>query len=376
LEYRFTVPAPRVAIFRKRLLSYSETFIADQGQLLPNYRPVYCGYEKDDSGIQLIEKSDRILLTEHSRMMPLAKLMFRKGIGRGGQWVRAIRESGAALVHAHFFNDGLDAIHLGSLLEIPVLTTVHGHDISKYQNVGAQQKASRRFFDRVDRVIAVSEFIAAQALKRGCPESKLIQHYIGIDLEKFQQQKAESGNPSLLFVGRLVEKKGCSYLLQAMQKLQPRFPELSLTIVGDGNLRARLEQEALERQLRVEFTGTESALQIRERLARSWLFVAPSITAADGDAEGLGMVFLEAQALSTPVVSFRSGGVVEAVADQSSGLLCGEKNVDALAANIAKLLENDELRHHMGQQGRARVERDFDVRKQCAKLEQIYAGLC
>ena len=87
------------------------------------------------------------------------------------------------------------------------------------------------------------------------------------------------------------------------------------------------------------------------------------------------MVFLEAQALETPVVSFRSGGVVEAVADESTGLLCAEKDVDALAANIATLLENSDLRHNMGRQGRARVERDFDVRKQCARLERIYDEL-
>ena len=88
------------------------------------------------------------------------------------------------------------------------------------------------------------------------------------------------------------------------------------------------------------------------------------------------MVFLEAQALRTPVVSFRSGGVVEAVEDEASGLLCAEKDIDALADNVRILLENSSLRRHMGQQGRARVERDFDVRKQCAKLEQIYNRLC
>ena len=367
---------PRVAIFRKRLLSYSETFIADQGQLLPTFSPLYCGFERDESGIELIADSDKLLLAEYSNLPPLAKLMFRKGIGSGGAWLRAIRQLNPALVHAHFFNDGLDALRLGEQLDVPVITTVHGHDITKHENVGAQSKTTARFFQQVDRIIAVSSFIAAQAIARGCPEDKLIQHYIGIDLEKFQQPKTESDRPSLLFVGRLVEKKGCTYLLQAMQKLQPRFPEIELTIVGDGDLRGALEAEAGERGLAVEFTGTESAAQIRERLARSWLFVAPSTTAASGDAEGLGMVFLESQALQTPVVSFRHGGVVEAVADGETGLLCDEKDVDALTDNITTLLENQDLRRQMGEAGRDRVEREFDVRRQCAKLEQIYAKLC
>ncbi len=366
------MPEPKLAIFRKRLLSYSETFIADQGQLLPEYRPVYCGYEQDSSGIGLIENADKLLLSDYSAFMPLAKLMFRQRLGGGGDWIRAIAQRNPALVHAHFFNDGIDATKIGDRLQIPVVTTVHGHDITKYQNTGAQKDVCRDFFDRVDRVIAVSGFIAAQALARGCPESKLVQHYIGIDLRKFRQPKFESENPSLLFVGRLVEKKGCTYLLQAMQKLKQRFPQLRLTIVGDGELNAVLRQEAAERQLEVDFTGTENAVQIRERLASCWLFTAPSITAADGDAEGLGMVFLEAQALGVPVVSFRSGGVIEAIEDEVTGLLCEEKDVDGLASNIATLLEDPALRRDMGMRGRERVEREFDVRKQCAKLERLY----
>lgn len=302
--------------------------------------------------------------------------MFRGGLGGGKAWIEAVRDQLPALIHAHFFNDGIDAVKLADRLSIPVVTTVHGHDITKHENAVAQSQGNRHFFDRVDRVIAVSEFIARQALAKGCPEHKLVQHYIGIDLEKFAQQKQETDHPSLLFVGRLVEKKGCTYLLQAMEQLKPRFPELTLTLVGDGELKSSLQQEAASRLLNVDFTGSESADQIRERLAQCWLFVAPSITAADGDAEGLGMVFLEAQALQTPVVSFSSGGVVEAVADQSTGLLCEEKDVAGLADNIASLLENSTLRHNMGVEGRKRVEEHFDIRKQCAKLELIYDGLC
>lgn len=363
-----------MAIFRKRLLSYSETFIADQGRLLPNYHPLYCGYETDRSGIDLIEGTERILLEDHSRMMPLSKLLFRSGLGGARRWVDAIRDRAPRLIHAHFFNDGVDAITLGCKLGIPMITTIHGHDITKHENAASITR-KKKFFAQVDKVIAVSDFMARQALARGCPESKLIQHYIGIDLEKFRQAKRESVTPTLLFVGRLVEKKGCTYLLQAMEKLKSRFPELKLTIIGDGGLEKSLRAEAAVRQLNVEFAGTASAEQIRAHLASSWLFVAPSITADSGDAEGLGMVFLEAQALQTPVVSFCSGGVVEAVADQSTGLLCEEKNVDGLANNIATLLDNSELRHSMGLRGRQRVEAEFDVRKQCAKLEQIYNEL-
>lgn len=362
-----------VAIFRKRLLSYSETFIADQGQMLPNWKPLFCGYQKDPSGLQMLEAATTLLLDEHSRLPSLSKLLLRQGYSAGIAWFRAIADHAPALIHAHFFNDGIDAVKIGQRLGLPVVTTLHGHDITKYENATAQSPANRQFFDRVDQVIAVSDFIAEQALARGCPEQKLVQHYIGIDLEKFTQPKNESEDPSLLFVGRLVEKKGCTYLLQAMEQLKPRFPELRLTIIGEGNLKSELQQEVLARRLNVDFAGTANAAEIRQQLADCWLFVAPSITAASGDAEGLGMVFLEAQALQTPVVSFRSGGLVEAVAEGDTALLSDEKDVGGLARNIGDLLENPDLRHNMGKAGRERVERFFDVRKQCAKLESIYS---
>ncbi len=364
-----------VAIFRKRLLSYSETFIAGQGKLLPNYKPVFCGFQRDRSGFDLLSGSTRILLSEYSRMTTLSKLLYRQGFGGGSAWIKAIRMQTPALIHAHFFSDGLDAVILGNRLEIPVVTTVHGHDITKHENVVSQNPVNQRFFEQVDRVIAVSNFIARQALAKGCPEHKLVQHYIGIDLDKFTQSKNETDQPSLLFVGRLVEKKGCTYLLQALEQLKTKYPDLLLTIIGEGELKGALQQEVTARQLNVEFVGATSAAEVREHLARCWLFVAPSITAANGDTEGLGMVFLEAQALQTPVVSFRSGGLVEAVEDGTTALLSEEKDVVGLADNIASFLENSTLRHNMGVEGRKRVEQHFDIRKQCAKLELIYDEL-
>lgn len=363
---------PTVAIFRKRLLSYTETFIADQGMFLPTYRPLFCGYREDRSGLHLLGDAKRILLEEYQSMPALSKLGLRLGLGGAGSWLDAISEHSPSLIHAHFFNDGIDALKLGRRLALPVITTVHGHDITKHENTADAIKSASRLFDRVDRIIAVSDFIAEQALALGCPEQKLVQHYIGIDLDKFSQPKLESSEPSLLFVGRLVEKKGCTYLLQAMEQLKARHPGLRLTIIGEGELKPALREEASRRQLKVEFAGSASAAEIRDQLARCWVFVAPSIVAASGDSEGLGMVFLEAQALQTPVVSFRSGGVVEAVEEGKTALLSDEKDATGLERDISALLEDSSLRQTMGREGRKRVERYFDVRKQCAELESIY----
>ena len=363
-------------IFRKKLLPYSETFIADQGNNLARYRAVYVGFEKDTSGIGLLKDAEKLLLEEFSSSSGAAKLRHRLGFSTNKKWLQALRETQSALIHAHFVNDGIDAVRLGRQLDIPLITTLHGHDITKNEKKSVFKKDAAFLFNRADKIIAVSDYIAGHALRKGCPESKLIQHYIGIDIDRFQQVKQESEQPQLLFVGRLVEKKGCTYLLQAMAQLKKKYPELSLTIVGNGRLKSQLQAEAIQRNLRVDFVGTENSAQIRERLASAWLFVAPSVTADNGDAEGLGMVFLEAQALQTPVVSFNSGGVVEAVAHESTGLLCAEKDVSSLAENIDSLLQSERLRQTFGQQGRARVQQKFDIKKQCKLLESIYDDVC
>jgi len=361
-----------VAIFRKRLLPYSETFIADQGQCLPTYSPIFCGYEKEQSGLGLIQQSPKALLCDYSTMPNLAKFLFRQGFSAAPKWLNTIREFEPALIHAHFLKDGIEAMHIGRKIDRPVVTTLHGHDITKAGKTEKSRKSLRQFFDRVDRVIAVSDYIANEALSRGCPEDKLIQHYIGIDLQRFSHPKKESATPGLLFVGRLVEKKGCEYLLKAMAILQKSFPDLKLTIAGEGGLKPALQEEAQSLPINVEFIGSQSPTQVRDLLAQCWVFVAPSITANNGDSEGLGMVFLEAQALETPVVSYRSGGLVEAVEEGKTALLCEEKDVNALADNIATLVADEQLRRSMGAAGRKRVEEQFNVHRQCAALEKIY----
>lgn len=366
----------KVLIFRKRLLPYSETFIADQGSNLKNYEAQFVGLQEDITGIHLLDNLAVNILDRHTDQIKLSKLYFRLGLGVNAHWFKSIQIDHPKLIHAHFLNDGIDAVSIAERLGIPSITTLHGHDITKQEKHTFLKKGSQFLFNKVDKVIAVSNYIADQALQKGCPENKLVQHSIGINLERFQQDKEESDSPSLLFVGRLVEKKGVTFLLKAMHLLSKNHPEMELTIVGDGHLKAVLQQEALDKNLLVNFVGKQNAEQIRQLMSKSWIFVAPSITADNGDAEGLGMVFLEAQALQTPVVSFASGGVIEAVENESTGLLCGEKDVNSLAENIDTLLKSETLRREFGQRGRERIEYYFDVKKQCRILETIYDDVC
>ena len=145
--------------------------------MLPTYQPVYCGFSRDNSGFALIQNSPSILLNQISKSAMIDKIRFRLGFGICDAWLQAVRKYQPLLIHAHFFNDGIDAIKLGARLGLPVITTVHGHDITKYENADSARGRTRNFFERVDCVIAVSKFMAEQARQRGCPEDKLEQVY-------------------------------------------------------------------------------------------------------------------------------------------------------------------------------------------------------
>jgi glycosyltransferase involved in cell wall biosynthesis len=175
-----------------------------------------------------------------------------------------------------------------------------------------------------------------------------------------------------LFTGRLVEKKGCEYLIVAMARVQAIMPNVELVVIGDGSLRPRLEALAQEKLTRFRFLGVQTPGAVRQWMNRSRIFSVPSVVAESGDAEGFGMVFAEAQAMGCPVVSFSSGGVPEAVAHEQTGFLAKERDTEALSEYILGLLGNEALWRRMSEEGRNRVCALFDLKAQTKRLESIY----
>jgi glycosyltransferase involved in cell wall biosynthesis len=143
-------------------------------------------------------------------------------------------------------------------------------------------------------------------------------------------------------------------------------------VIGDGPLRSRLETLARELNVRCRFLGVQPASTVREALQRAQIFCVPSVTAANGDSEGLGMVFAEAQAMGVPVVSTRHGGIPEVVSDRVTGLLAPERDHEALADSLCLLLGNEDLWQAFRAAGLQHVEQRFDLKRQTALLEAVY----
>jgi glycosyltransferase involved in cell wall biosynthesis len=144
--------------------------------------------------------------------------------------------------------------------------------------------------------IAVSEFIRKRLLKLGFPRERIVVHYIGVDTEAFRPNESVERLPVVLFVARLVEKKGCSFLLKAMALVRVVVPNVELVIIGDGPESQQLKREADTLLPGVQFLGAQPPHVVKQWMQRAAVFCVPSITATNGDSEGFGLVFAEAQA--------------------------------------------------------------------------------
>jgi len=360
---------PVAAIFRAPLFNASETFVQTHAAGLRRYRPVVVGLE--DKGNARPELSEALIVEREGLRLKL--------LGSAPRLLRRLRAERPALVHAHFATDGLLALPLAEALGVPLVTTLHGFDVTRSRSamLGSGRLGWMRYALLGGRLreggslfVAVSDAIRRRALAQGFPAERTVTLRNGVDLSRFV---AGTPEPSLvLHVGRLVEKKGTSLLLRAFAEVARRRPEARLVVIGDGPLSARLQREAGER---VEFTGALPPDAVARWMGRAWLLAAPSVTAADGDSEGLPTVVCEAAAASLPVVASDHSGLPEAVADGETGFVVPEGDAAALAERLDALLASPELRARMAGAARRLAEERFDCVRQIAALEDLYDRL-
>ena len=367
---------PIALIFRTRLLPYSETFIQNQAEALRSYAPYYVGVRRMP-GLQLPAASTWVV-NEGSPAGLLREARFTY-LGPSRASIKRLQALHPRLIHAHFGPDGAEAVPLKKALNLPLIVTYHGYDATLDDaTLGSSRQGARYLNQRahlpndVDQFIAVSSFIKSRMVSQGFPAAKIVVHSIGVDVSAFQVSDVREPALRVLFTGRLTEKKGCTYLLKAMALVQKQLPEAELILIGDGDERAALEEQARATLTRFTFLGKQSPAIVKEWMQKTTLFCVPSITAASGDAEGFGIVFAEAQACGTPVVSFASGGVPEAVAHGETGLLAPEKDAEKLAEYLLLLLQRADLWQQFSRAGRSRVERLFNLQTQTALLEDLY----
>jgi colanic acid/amylovoran biosynthesis glycosyltransferase len=348
------------------MLLGSETFVRNHGAALPTWEAVYLGATKFDSPLAL--DSDEIVFpsTPEGRR---AFLRLRL-TGESPRLRSVLKRLRPSLVHAHFGGDGW--LVSGST-SVPLVVTLHGHDVTRQpDSPGVRGLRYRRnlrtVFDRAAVLLAVSAPIREAAIRRGADPAKVRVHHTGVSVPSLPTP----GDPrwDVVFVGRFADKKGVEDLVTALAMLdRPRA-----CLIGSGPDFERMQAYAGELGVNATFLGSLPPEEVFDHIAAARMLVAPSRTAADGDSEGLPTTILEAAALGVPVVSTRHSGIPEAVLDGRTGLLGPERDPAALAANIARLLADEDLRRRLGAEGRRHVEVHFDLSKQSVALEKIYAG--
>lgn len=285
-----------------------------------------------------------------------------------------VQRRGVEHIHSHFaLNSATVAMVLARLLNIPFSFTAHANDIFCNPILLKQKIQAAQF------IIAISEYNRKHLYSiLPCPDTARKIHVVryGVDVHRFSppDPPAQNGRPVLLSVCRLVEKKGLPYLVKACKHLVDAGYEFRCLIVGGG------PQESLLRQM-IRSSGLESYVSLegvvfqehlKDYLKQADVFVLPCIVASDGDRDGIPNTLIEAMAMGIPVVSTRVSGIPELIEHEHTGLLVAEKDEQALAEALGRLLNDEPLRLRLGQAGRQRVEQEHTLDRNVEKLLAIF----
>ena len=287
------------------------------------------------------------------------------------------------VIHAHWiFPTAFSAVLAKKLQKIPVISTVHGGDIFGLK--GPLFTKIIKYTLKRSYVCTVNSKATLDAVRRILERDYEIipmgVNTIGYSKERSSgdiRRRFRVKDKLLLFVGRITEKKGVEYLIRAIPDILKAFPHTKLLIVGEGDLKEQLQKLSFQLHLQdaISFTGSMTHEELPNYFASADIFIGPSIIAKSGDTEGLGVVFLEALASSCAVIASEVGGIPDIIKDGETGLLVPQKNPQAIAEAITKLIQNRELRHRLAENGRRYVVENFNWEVVGERYRQILLQL-
>ncbi|MCX8044278.1 MAG: glycosyltransferase [Desulfobacterota bacterium] len=249
-----------------------------------------------------------------------------------------------------------------SRLNIPLVCTVHGGDIFALRDPFS--KTAKRFvLHASSAIIAVSHAVKTSVLELGIPNDKVHVIPMGVDVQTLFVPRLEKRVPkNLLFVGRLVPKKGVMFLIEAMPIVIARHPDVCLTIIGSGPdehvIKKRIAELRLENYIHMEGPVPHDMLPVYYQSASIVIF--PSIVDSSGDTEGFGLVMVEAMGCGCAVIASDLPAIHDVIDNNTTGILVPPQNKRALADNIIYLLDNPDKRKLLGTSARKLVLERFD----------------
>lgn len=288
------------------------------------------------------------------------------------------------LLHSHFGYVAAGDQELRRALDVPWLVSFYGADVYLLGREAEWRQRYAGVFEEVTAVLALGPAMVDELVRLGCPREKLYVHPLGISTEEIpsQPRQLREGEPlRILFAGTFREKKGIQYLLHGVHLAIEAGVRLELTLVGDaagrpGDQETKEEVFGLIQKLGLEGVTTHhSWLPFQELLStalRSHIFAAPSIVAADGDAEGTPFVIQQMMATGMPVITTRHSDI-PFVFGEYANILVPERDAPAIAGRICDYVRNPDRLLTDGRGLSSQIREHFNIRDRAADLAQMYA---
>lgn len=334
--------------------------------------------------IKRISQACRIILTywhEHANLLLKVLNVFRYGRRALSLsllfYLEPFLKRKFDLIHVHFGPQAMFYLFIKDLIDVPYVATFHGYDYSKVLS-SFQGKDYRGLFRNADVITASSNYALNKIQELGCDARKLIKTPYGIEVDNITlrlRYLQPSEELRILTVARLTEKKGIPIAVQAIAKLSSKY-RLRYDIVGATPEPLKTHIRELIHKLNLDSNVTLHGPKTREELKKIYddahLFLMASHTSSDGDEESQGVVLLEAQAAGLPIVATLHNGFPESIAVGQSGYLVCEKDVDALAVGLERVIQEQDRWPKMGKAGREFVKQNFDIDNAILNLEAAF----
>ena len=302
-------------------------------------------------------------------------------IGELHALIKILRHHRFHLIHSHWLiPQGLVAVLACYLTgsKIPLLFTSHGGDLFGLQGI-IMNSIKRWVILKSDSLTVVSRSMSEEVKRLGADHKRVHVIPMGVDLKKrFVPAKSRRNKNYLLFVGRLVKKKGLQYLIHALPLILERHPQVYLQITGDGPEKINLKRmcENLGISAHVRFLGAVKNELLPALYQTSDVVVFPSVILDDGDQEGFGLVLVEALGCECAAIVTDLPAMQDIITDGETGLVVPQKNIRKLAEKVILLLDDRKLRESLGREGRRLVLKKYDwnlIARQYADLIESIA---
>ena len=294
-----------------------------------------------------------------------------------------LKKKKTKFVHCTHIASGLVALLLKKIHSIPYVLYTYGSEITGQPGF-IRSNLAKSIIRNAYLITTMSKFTERAILNYGIPEDK-VRFLVGVEVDRFATKKDEqatkkkyniNGSPILLTVARLVEHKGIDTVIKALSEMIKIFPELLYLIIGEGPYRSNLEK--LSRELKVEknvkFLGNIPHEKLQSESEAFYticdLFIMASRNINGIEAEGFGIVFLEAGLSRKACIGGNSGGIADAVLDDITGKLVDPNDPNDIAKTAIYLLKNKKITELLGQNGFKRASQLFDWRSNVAKWEK------